>query len=301
MGIDHNAVGKALKQELTATYPVRDDITGEVVSDPDGFPIAELHSDDYLELADTMTIEERSMGERAWRFGHVIVDEAQDLTPMQWRMIARRARGHSMTIVGDVAQRTTGEPGTWETLLPPEFGEIKRFDLSTNYRSPEEIEGFANRVLHELDPTLRAPVSIRQSGHPVTIHHLTPGVASHVPPSNDGVAPHVPPSNDGEEGVAPHHPRSEALLELATDLLSEIDGGRLAVITTAPFEIDHHQIRCLTPSASKGMEFDAVIVDEPAEILDCSHGLGLLYVALTRATDRLVIVHDRPLPPLLTR
>ena len=143
MGIDNESTGSALKKEMHLSYPVRDEVTGETITDPDGFPIAELESDDYLELANTLTIEERSRGERAWRFGHVIVDEAQDLTPMQWRMVSRRARGRSMTIVGDVAQRTVGESATWDQLLPEELGEVRRFDLSTNYRSPEEITPWA--------------------------------------------------------------------------------------------------------------------------------------------------------------
>ena len=121
MGIDEHAVGSALKKEKHLTFPVRDEVTGEIISDPDGLPIAELEADDYFELASTASIEERSRGERSWRFGHVIVDEAQDLTPMQWRMIGRRARGLSMAIVGDVAQRTKGEAGSWEDLLPDHF------------------------------------------------------------------------------------------------------------------------------------------------------------------------------------
>ncbi len=282
MGIDNDAVGEALKHEAQVGYPVRDEITGEIVSDPDGFPIAELESDDYFELADTLTIEERSMGERAWRFGHVIVDEAQDLTPMQWRMISRRARGNSMTIVGDVAQRTTGEPGGWDTLLPAEFGEINRFDLSTNYRSPQEIEAYANAVLRELDPNLRPPLSIRQSGHPVHVHDLTHGAKT-----------------QSASDVGPRGHRSAFVSDLAVQLVEMVDGGRVAVLTMHPWEIDHPQIRCLTPAASKGMEFDAVIVDEPAEIMESSHGLGLLYVALTRTTDHLAIVHERPLPAVL--
>ena len=265
MGIDNDAVGKVLKQEAHLNYPVRDEITGEVVSDPDGFPIAELEADDYLELADTMTIEERAAGERAWRFGHVIVDEAQDLTPMQWRMIARRARGHSMTIVGDVAQRTTGEAGTWDQLLPAEFGEVNRFDLSTNYRSPDEVTPLATAVLREIDPTLTQPVAIRESGHRVRI----------------------------EAGAA----RAEAV---ARELVEEVDGGRVAILSNEPIEVDHRQISALTPGNAKGMEFDGVVVVEPAAILEQSHGLGLLYVALTRTTDRLVILHDRGLPDILT-
>ena len=132
------------------SWPVQDEMTGEVVSDPDGVPIAELEAQDYLELTNSVSLEERAAGERAWRFGHVIVDEAQDLTPMQWRMVTRRARGHSMTIVGDVAQRSTGDPGSWSDLLPPELGDVPRFDLTTNYRSPEEVGRVAARVLADL-------------------------------------------------------------------------------------------------------------------------------------------------------
>ena len=264
MGIDNDAVGKALKQESHLNYPVRDDITGEIISDPDGFPIAELEADDYLELADTMTIEERSAGERQWRFGHVIVDEAQDLTPMQWRMISRRARGHSMTIVGDVAQRTTGQAGSWDELLPSEFGDVNRFDLSTNYRSPDEITPFATAVLNEIDPGLTQPISIRESGNPVRI----------------------------ETGTS-------RAVELAYELVSQVEDGRVAILSVDPIEVDHRQIHALTPGNAKGMEFDGVVVVEPAQMLEQTHGLGLLYVALTRTTDRLIIVHDQPLPKVL--
>jgi DNA helicase IV len=267
MGIDNDAVGEALKKESHSSYPVRDEITGEIVTDPDGLPITELESDDYLELGSSLSIEERAAGERAWRFGHVIVDEAQDLTPMQWRMIGRRARGHSMTIVGDVAQRTTGAAGTWDELLPKEFGQVNRFELSTNYRSPEEVAPFASAVLGALDPMLTQPLSIRTSGHPV-------GVVDVAYPSALGAA-------------------TEAA---ALDLVSKVEDGRVAIIAVEPFEVEHRQIRCLTPAQSKGMEFDGVVVVEPADIVDRSHGLGLLYVALTRTTDHLVILHSRPLP-----
>lgn len=267
MGIDEHAVGTELKKEKHLNFPVRDEITGEIISDPDGLPIAELEADDYFDLADTMTIEERSKGERSWRFGHVIIDEAQDLTPMQWRMIGRRARGHSMTIVGDVAQRTTGEAGSWEDLLPEDFGEVRRFDLSTNYRSPEEVTPLATSILGEVDSTLSQPVAIRASGHPVEFV-----------------------KTDDLASVA----KSAALT-----LADQVDGGIVAILSVDPIEIDHPNIRVHTPGASKGMEFDGVVVVEPAQILEQSHGLGLLYVAITRTTDRLVIVHDEPLPDVL--
>lgn len=268
MGIDEHAVGSALKKEKHLNFPVTDEITGEIVSDPDGFPIAELEADDYFELASTSSIEERSRGERSWRFGHVIVDEAQDLTPMQWRMIGRRARGLSMTIVGDVAQRTTGAAGRWADLLPEHFGEVARFDLSTNYRSPDEITPIATGILTEIDPTLTQPSAIRASGHPVEIKQADDLAAT--------------------------------ALEIAKRQHAELDGAPVAILSMDPIETDHPDIRNFTPGASKGMEFDGVVIVEPADIAEAHHGLGLLYVAVTRTTNRLAIVHNTPLPSVLS-
>ena len=257
-----------------ATWPVQDEVTGEVVSDPDGFPIAELEAQDYLELTNSVSLEERAAGERAWRFGHVIVDEAQDLTPMQWRMVTRRARGHSMTIVGDLAQRSTGEPGTWSDILPPELGEVPRFNLSTNYRSPEEVGEVAARVLAELAPDLEAPNAIRSSGHPVEFLALSKLSEVH------------------------------GLVDAALDRLDE---GRVAVVgpdatigALAPEETDA-RVSWLSARAAKGMEFDSVIVIEPGRILEEENGLSLLYVALTRATDHLLVAHTGALPDVLVR
>lgn len=271
MGIDNETTGSELKKEMHLSYPVSDEMTGEVVTDPDGFPIAELESDDYLELANTMSIEERSRGERAWRFGHVIVDEAQDLTEMQWRMIGRRARGKSMTIVGDVAQRTVGETATWDELLPAELGDVRRFDLSTNYRSPEEITPWASAVLHEIDPELTQPLAIRSTGHPVEVERV-------------------------EDASQLEH----KALRIAEQYSREIDGGQVAIVSTQSMEIDSENIRVLTPKQSKGMEFDAVVVVEPAEIISQSHGLALLYVALTRTTNRMSVVHFAELPGIFS-
>jgi len=268
MGIDNEATGSELKKEMHLNYPVRDEMTDEIVRDPDGFPIAELESDDYLELANTMSIEERSRGERAWRFGHVIVDEAQDLTPMQWRMIGRRARGKSMTIVGDVAQRTVGETATWDELLPNELGEVRRFDLSPNYRSPEEITPWASAVLAEIDPGLTQPLAIRSSGHPVGVVHVGGDLAAEA-------------------------------ARLAVNYADTIDGSQVAVVAMNDIVVEHDRVRVLTPGQSKGMEFDAVVVVEPAAILGQPHGLSLLYVALTRTTNLLTVVHSEPLPELL--
>ena len=250
--------------DLPAGYPIRDEVTGELIEDSDGKPITELEGHDYLELARAMSIEERSTGERAWRYGHVIVDEAQDLTPMQWRMVARRARGHSMTLVGDLAQRSGGDRGSWSDLLPAELGEVARFELTTNYRSPSEIAELSRRLLAEVAPELTPPTAIRSSGHVAQFRHS------------------IDPVGDLEAIVA--------------ELFGVLDGGRLAVIGLDLPRIDHPGVTVLSPVAAKGLEFDAVIVLEPNRILEEPNGLSLLYVAITRTTDHLVVVHSDPLP-----
>ncbi|MGI9605168.1 MAG: ATP-binding domain-containing protein [Acidimicrobiales bacterium] len=265
--------GAAALDEHAQRYPVIDEMTGEIVSDPDGDPIVELEGHDYLGLAQSMTIEERAAGERAWRYGHVIVDEAQDLTPMQWRMVARRARGHSMTIVGDLAQRTAGRAPSWDELLPPEIGRPVRFDLGTNYRATEELAAVARPVLAALAPDLLSPSAIRNGPEPVLIRSPDP---------------------DAE---------LDALVERAR---ADVDDGTVAVIDAHVHDRTGHVahrddtgVWWLTPIEAKGMEFDAVIVVEPANIDALDNGLARLYVALTRATERLYVLHKRELPGAL--
>ncbi len=245
-------------------YPIRDEMTGELVEDSDGFPIAELEGHDYLELRQALSLEQRTAGERAWRYGHVIVDEAQDLTPMQWRMVARRARGRSMTLVGDLAQRTIGEQSSWTALLPPELGDVAGFELTINYRSPAEVAEVSARILADLAPELTASNAIRASGHPIETR-LVDDIEAEVRSAAD------------DETLRP-------------------DGGRLAIIGYDLDPIDTPSVFVLEPSHAKGMEFDTVIVVEPQAILDRPNGLALLYVAVTRTTDRLIVMHRGELP-----
>ncbi|MEZ5341045.1 MAG: AAA family ATPase [Acidimicrobiales bacterium] len=203
------------------------------------------------------TVAELSARERSWRYGHVIVDEAQDLTPMQWRMIARRTTDGGLTAVGDLAQRTIGDPGTWLDHLPTDLGPVVQRELTVNYRSPAEINDLAAGVLRALAPNLRAPRSIRRSGHPVAFVCVT-DMANELGPI---IEAHRDP--DGRTGV----------------------------------------IGCdqpLTPLLAKGLEFDCVIVVEPAAILAEPFGLSQLYIALTRATKRLVVVHQHDIPLVMS-
>jgi DNA helicase IV len=214
------------------------------------------------------------------RYGHVIVDEGQDLTPMQLRMIGRRAVG-AFTILGDVAQATGPVPyGSWDELLRRlpggERAEIE--ELKHAYRVPREIMALALPLLRHIAPDTEPPVAYRAGADP------------------------------------PRIVRAESPLDAAFDEAAAFAGaeGLLAVIAppslrgdaeAAPGSLfDDTRISVLTPREAKGMEFDHVIVVEPALIVEegaGGQGLRELYVALTRPTTTLVVVHDRPLPPEL--
>lgn len=241
----------------------------EVLLDNDGEPITELivASADALAEAE-INVAEIASRQRSWRYGHVIVDEAQDLTPMQWRMVARRARGGAMTIVGDLAQRSIGEPGRWPDHLPPSLGDFAYQELTINYRSPAEINRVAAHVLTALAPELNAPESIRSSGH--------------------------------EPIAVPVADLSDGLEDLVRATRAEVPEGRLAVIgATEDEQTNIDGVQWISPWQSKGLEFDTVILVEPSRIMAQEHGLSLLFVALTRTTDRLIIAHQEPLPDVL--
>ena len=208
------------------------------------------------------------------RYGHVVVDEAQDLTPMQVRMIARRTTG-AFTLLGDVAQATGPIPYTrWADLLATlpggERAEIE--ELEHAYRVPREIMGLALPLLEHVAPGTQPPIAYRAGAQPPRFVHGDP-------------------------------PLEAALAEAAR----LADDGLLAVIAPASLRgdseagslFDDTRIPVLTPREAKGMEFDHVIVVEPALIVDeAAGGQGLreLYVALTRPTTTLLVVHARPLP-----
>jgi DNA helicase IV len=201
-------------------------------------------------------------------YGHVIVDEAQDLTPMQLRMVARRARDGALTILGDVAQATGAiRYSRWDEVLPhlPRGDEATIEELLHAYRVPREIMELALPLLDTIAPDVAAPVSYRTGADAPTVRR-----------------------------VEPEHLLAEAYRE--AERLAESE-GLLAVIVPESLAGDVPQddlwngVPVLTPRESKGLEFDHVVVVEPALI-----ELRELYVALTRPTKTLVVVHAQPLP-----
>jgi DNA helicase IV len=208
------------------------------------------------------------------QYGHVIVDEAQDLTPMQLRMVARRAGG-AFTVLGDIAQATGPVGyGRWDELLPhlPGGEDAEVEELRHAYRVPREIMSVALPLLERIAPEVEPPVAYRTGAEP-------PGVVAAEDPL--GAAFDEAARLSGEEG----------LLAVIAPASLRGDGE------TALF--DDTRIAVLTPREAKGMEFDHVIVVEPDRIVrEAVEGQGLreLYVALTRPTTTLVLVYSRPLP-----
>ncbi|GAA2604294.1 HelD family protein [Streptomyces lienomycini] len=218
---------------------------------------------------------ERAAADRTWAFGHIIVDEAQELSPMAWRLLMRRCPTRSMTLVGDPAQTAEAAGvGSWSKILAPYVEDRwTHTRLGVNYRTPAEIMDLAAAVVRAGDPEFAPPSSVRSTGVRPWIR-ATADLPAAVAAAVRELAP--------EEGrLAVIAPR-----ELHRALAARLDG------VTAGAEPDlTHDVVLLDPRQSKGLEFDSVLVVEPGR-----YGTSDLYVALTRATQRLGVLHGEPLP-----
>jgi DNA helicase IV len=226
-------------------------------------------------------------------YGHIVVDEAQDLSPMQLRMLNRRSLNGSMTIVGDIAQ-STGEwaHGSWQEILDhlPDKRPPRRAELTVGYRLPAPNMALAARVLRVADPDVSPPVSIREDGDPPRILRTRPDElpVEVVTTALDELGA------VGAGNVAVIVPSS--LLDPVSDAFAAagVDFGR-----ATRHGLDA-QITVVPVGLVKGLELDASVVVEPASMVDEeAQGLRALYVALTRATKRLAVVHARDLPEAL--
>ena len=243
----------------------------------------------------TGSIADRARQDRTWTFGHVIVDEAQEVSAMAWRMLMRRCPTRSMTVVGDVAQ--TGAPwgaGSWARALDPHAaGRWRVAGLTVNYRTPAEIMAVAADVLAGVGEGLQPPRSVREAGTaPWRLRLDAAELPARLP---EVVAEEAAAVGDGKLAVVVPAARA---LELGRPLVAALPAATAA---QGPAVLDA-PIAVLTVTQVKGLEFDAVVVVEPAEILGGSRrGGNDLYVALTRATQRLGVVHSGPLPAALAR
>jgi DNA helicase IV len=222
-------------------------------------------------------------------FGHVLVDEAQDLTAMEWRMIARRCPSGSMTIVGDPGQASRpGALASWQEVLrllparrPPRLA-----TLSVNYRTPAEIMDVASRLLAAVAPASEPSQSVRTTGEPPTFVTATPETLEIE--VGDAVGAAV--ERGGKIAVVAPSDRHDSLLAALAGL--DVAAGSAEALDA--------QIGILDADDVKGLEFDHVVVVEPAKLVTPDRsGLRLLYTAITRATKTLTIVHAEPLPEAL--
>jgi DNA helicase IV len=233
-------------------------------------------------------------------YGHIVVDEVQDLTPMQLRMVSRRSLSGSMTIVGDIAQATGAHaPSSWDDVLAhlpqPRSGrdELNRvIGLSVGYRIPGQIMELANRVMEVATPGLRAPSAVR----------LGPAPPEFVEAEADTLLTRV--------------------VDVTLEMIESVSGGNVAVVTPNGLAesvsdalsargVAHGRasrsaldtgVTVVPVGLVKGLELDGVVVVEPRAIVEGEpQGMRALYVALTRSTQRLSIVHAGELPaPLRT-
>ncbi len=252
-----------------------------------GFVDAATLADWNRDTGQQLTTAERAWADPSWAYGHVIVDEAQELSAMAWRMVMRRIPTRSLTVVGDVAQR--GSPAgarSWAEVLDPYVADRWHEELLTvNYRTPAEIMTVAADVLASVAPGERPPESVREEGvFPRAVRGLAlaPGVVA-------GELAEM--GNGGRLAVIAPGSR---IAELARALPAAVTGDR-------PDALDS-PVALLTVNQSKGLEFDRVVLVDPAGILAQSPVGGHdLYVAITRATHRLTVVYDADLPAPLSR
>jgi DNA helicase IV len=210
---------------------------------------------------------ERALHDRTWAYGHVIVDEAQELSAMDWRMLLRRCPARSMTVVGDLAQ--TSAPGgadSWAQVLDPvAAGRWRTARLTVNYRTPVPVMTLAAALL---PPTVDPPLSVRDSRE-------SPWYA-------------------GTEDLAERLRHETELIgtgRVAVIAPPDRVAGTAAALSLSPGPDLDAPVAVLTPEQAKGLEFDSVIIVDPAGIEQASpRGRADLYVALTRTTRRLGLV-----------
>jgi DNA helicase IV len=241
--------------------------------------------------ADAVLIDETAdLIERTPSLAHIVVDEAQDLSPMQCRAIGRRCATGSATVLGDIAQGTTAWATTsWDQML----GYLGKPDadhrvLDTGYRVPRQILDFASKLLTEIAPGLSPATSVRQDPGALVVRQLAPAAidSALAAACSDALGR---PGSAAVIAADDQIPALGAVLTAASIPHAVLEGAATG-----------ERITLVPVTLAKGLEFDQVIVYEPNRIASAeARGLHRLYVALTRAVSRLTVLHAEPLPPVL--
>lgn len=242
-----------------------------------------------------MTAAEAAHADRTWAYGHVVVDEAQELTPMQWRVLMRRCPMKSFTVVGDIAQGGAASAATsWEAAMDPFVGDRFVLDeLTVNYRTPAAIADAAVAVARAAGLKISAPKAVREGQAPML---------TQLPTTTDAAALAVEVADQTEAEVEAVAGGLVAVIapEHRVTYLGEVLSGRLPGKVGAGIRRVDNSVVVLSTWEAKGLEFDSVVLVEPSEIVEEYHGVGSLYVAMTRPTQRLRIIGAGAMPAGLT-
>ncbi|MBX3086915.1 MAG: AAA family ATPase [Cryobacterium sp.] len=250
----------------------------------EGFIDAKSLAEGFADYSDSVTTAERAASDRTWAYGHVVVDEAQELSAMQWRLLRRRGPSLSFTVVGDIAQAASASAvGDWSTALKSLIGARNQSDwlrleeLTVNYRTPSQIAEQAERMALAHNLPITAAAAVRSSNWPPELVNSAETAVE--------LAFEV----GGTIGVmAPKSRLPELFEELQATFPGRVGIGAEGIDS---------EITVLSTFDAKGLEFDTVVIVDAVQIVDESdRGAASLYVAMTRPTQRLVFVGTNALP-----
>lgn len=255
----------------------------------DGVITAEQIAELNEETGERMTAARAAKSDRTWAYGHVVIDEAQELSAMQWRLLMRRCPMKSFTVVGDIAQASSAAAASsWAQALEPFVGERFHLDeLTVNYRTPAQISDAAVSVARAAGLEISAPRAIREgnwspSARVVGAENLIQSVVT-------TVSEEVAQAGGGLIGVIV----ADSRYRQVASAISTAHSGNTGTSKSAL----EHQILVLTPWEAKGLEFDVVIIVEPMDLIEAANGsVGDLYVSMTRPTQRLHLIAGTDLP-----
>lgn len=268
-----------------------------------GIVTAQMLAHSTLEEPDWTPLAEKAAADRSWTYGHIVVDEAQDLSAMAWKALLRRCPSRSFTIVGDLDQRRGHHrPKTWsEALGPAKRAFETEYALTVSYRTPVTLTKLAESVMARLGEPVTYPMT--------AVRDIEDCYRTVFVPASTSVSSEANEKNMPGRSQDPQWSACRDAIERASKRLDEESGkgtGRIGVIVSneraLAWQADtygdsalNQRVSVLSAAASKGLEFDSVILVEPSEI--AQDGFGDLFVALTRATHDLTVIHSLALPP----